>query len=70
MSGMLTRAGYDPVGTERIETGKVESAKLSPGAVIVTAMKFRDVTAREFINWLLISANTTHLLIEARHTIA
>ncbi len=52
MSGLLTRAGYDPVVAESIETGKVESAKLPPGAVIVTAMKFRDGTAREFINWL------------------
>ncbi len=52
MSGLLTRVGYDPVVAESIETGKVESAKLPPGAVIVTAMKFRDGTAREFINWL------------------
>ncbi len=28
MSGWLTRAGYDPVVAESIETGKAESAKL------------------------------------------
>ena len=52
MSGLLTRAGYDPVVAESIETGKVEAAKLPPGAVIVTAMRLSDGTAREFINWL------------------
>lgn len=52
MSGLLTRAGYDPVVTESIEAGKVEAAKLPPGAVIVSAMRLSDGTAREFINWL------------------
>lgn len=52
MSGLLTRAGYDPVVTESIKAGKVEAAKLPPGAVIVSAMRLSDGTAREFINWL------------------
>lgn len=52
MAGLLTRAGYDPVVTDCIEAGKVEAAKLPPGAVIVTAMRLPDGTAREFINWL------------------
>lgn len=52
MAGLLTRAGYDPVVTDCIEAGKVEAAKLPPGAVIVTAMRLQDGTARELINWL------------------
>ena len=52
MSGLFTRAGYEPVVAESIEAGKVEAAKLPPGAVIVTAMRLPDGTAREFINWL------------------
>lgn len=52
MSGLLTRAGYDPVVVESIKAGEVEAAKLPPGAVIVTAMSLSDGTAREFINWL------------------
>lgn len=52
MAGLLTRAGYDPVVAESIEAGKVEAAKLPSGAVIVTAMRLPDGTAKEFINWL------------------
>ena len=52
MSGLLTRAGYDPVVAESIEAGKVEAAKLPPGAVIVTAMRLSDGIARDLINWL------------------
>ncbi|WP_289688935.1 sigma-54-dependent transcriptional regulator, partial [Paramuribaculum intestinale] len=52
MHGLLTRAGYEPVVTDSIEAGKVEVAKLPPGAVIVTAMRLSDGTARELINWL------------------
>lgn len=52
MSGLLTRAGYDPVVTDCIEAGKVEAAKLPPGAAIVTAMRLPDGTARELIDWL------------------
>ena len=52
MSGLLTRAGYEPVIAEDMEAVKQEVTKLSPGAVIVSAMKFRRGTARELINWL------------------
>lgn len=52
MSSLLVRAGYDPVVSEKIEAGKEEVAKLPPGAVIVTAMRLPDGTARELIDWL------------------
>lgn len=52
MSGLLTRAGYNPVVVESIEAVKVEAAKLPPGAVIVAAMRLPDGTARELIDWL------------------
>ncbi|WP_303332239.1 sigma-54 dependent transcriptional regulator [uncultured Muribaculum sp.] len=52
MSSLLSKAGYDPLGAESIEAGKVEAAKLPPGAVIVAAMRLPDGTAKEFINWL------------------
>lgn len=52
MSNFLTKAGYDPVIAESIEAGEKEAAELPPGAVIVTAMRLPDGTAREFINWL------------------
>ena len=52
MSGLLTRAGYEPVIAEDMEAAKQEVTKLSPGAVIVSAMKFRGGTARVLINWL------------------
>lgn len=52
ISNLLLRAGYDPIGVERIEAGKIETAKLPPGAAIVTAMRLPDGTARDFINWL------------------
>ncbi|WP_300878131.1 hypothetical protein [uncultured Duncaniella sp.] len=47
MSSLLSRAGYDPLGVDSIEAGKVEAAKLPSGAVIVTAMRLSDGTARE-----------------------
>lgn len=52
MSGLLTRAGYNPAFVDSIEAGKLGAAKLPPGAVIITAMILPDGTAREFINWL------------------
>ena len=52
MSSLLSKAGYDPIGVDSIEAGKVEAAKLPPGAVIVTAMRLSDGTAKKFINWL------------------
>ena len=41
MSGLITRAGYEPVIAEDMEAARQEVAKLSPGAVFVTAMKLR-----------------------------
>ncbi len=52
MSGLLIRAGYNPLVVGSIEAGKLEAAKLPPGAVIVTAMRLPDGTAKEFANWL------------------
>lgn len=52
MSTTLIRAGYDPVVVDCIVAGKEEVVKLPPGAVIVTAMKLRDGTATDLINWL------------------
>ena len=52
MSGLLTKAGYDPLTAGSIEAGKVEAAKLPPGGVFVTAMRLSDGTARELIDWL------------------
>lgn len=52
MANLLVKAGYDPIVAESIEAGKKEAAELPPGAVIVTAMRLPDGTAREFINWL------------------
>ena len=49
MSGLLTRAGYETIVAEDMEAAKQEVTKLSPGAVIVSAMKFRGGTAKELI---------------------
>ena len=51
MAGLLTKAGYDPVTAEDFDAAKEEVAKLPPGAVVVTAMKFIRGTAQELINW-------------------
>lgn len=51
MSGLLTRAGYEPIAVESMEAAKEEVAKLPPGAVVVVAMKFTGGTAQELINW-------------------
>ncbi len=51
MSGLLTRAGYEPITVESMEAAKEEVAKLPPGAVVVAAMKFTVGTAQELINW-------------------
>lgn len=51
MAGFLTKAGYDPVTAEDFDAAKDEVAKLPPGAVIVTAMKFTGGTAQDLINW-------------------
>lgn len=51
MSGLLTRAGYEPIAVDKMEAAKEEVAKLPPGAVVVTAMKFANGTAQELVNW-------------------
>lgn len=51
MSGLLTRAGYEPIAVDTMEAAKEEVAKLPPGAVVVTAMKFAHGTAQELVNW-------------------
>ena len=51
MSGLLTRARYEPIAVDCMEAAKDEVAKLPPGAVVVTAMKFAHGTAQELINW-------------------
>ena len=45
MSGLLTRAGYEPIDVGNMEAAKEEVAKLPPGAVVVTAMKFAHENA-------------------------
>jgi two-component system response regulator HydG len=52
MTGLLTRAGYEVILTDTIKSGKKFSAKLTPGSVIVVAMKLGDGTARDLIDWL------------------
>ena len=47
MSGLLIRAGYEPIAVESMEAAKEEVAKLPPGAVVVTAMKFAHGKAQE-----------------------
>ena len=47
MSSLLFKAGYEPIAVETMEAAQQEVTKLSPGAVIVSAMKFRGGTARE-----------------------
>lgn len=51
MSGLLTRAGYEPIAVESMEAAKEAVAKLPPGAVVVAAMKFNGGTAQELVNW-------------------
>lgn len=51
MSGLLTRAGYEPIAVDTMEAAKEEVAKLPPGAVVVSAMKFAHGTAQELVNW-------------------
>ena len=51
MSGLLTRAGYEPIDVGRMEAAKEVVAKLPLGAVVVTAMKFAHGTAQELVNW-------------------
>nr|QIM10804.1 hypothetical protein Muribac1_0130 [uncultured Muribaculaceae bacterium] len=47
MSGLLTRAGYEPIAVESMEAAKEEVAKLPPGAVIVADYKLPDGSAQK-----------------------
>ena len=51
MSGLLVKHGYELIAVDNMEAAKEEVAKLPPGAVVVTAMKFDHGTAQELINW-------------------
>ena len=44
-------SGYEPIDIGSMEAAKEEVAKLPPGAVVVTAMKFAHGTAQELVNW-------------------
>lgn len=52
MSGLLIRTGYKFLMATNLKVGKEQGAKMPPGSVVVTAMKFADGTAHELINWL------------------
>ena len=47
MAGLLMKAGYDPITAEDFDAAKEAVAKLPPGAVVATAMKFTRGTAQE-----------------------
>lgn len=51
MSGLLTRAGYEPIDVGSMEAAKEEVAKLPPGAVIVADHKLPDGSAKELAIW-------------------
>ena len=51
MSGLLVKHSYEPMDVGSMEAAKEAVAKLPPGAVVVTAMKFAHGTAQELINW-------------------
>ena len=51
MSGLLTRAGYEPIDVGSMEAAKEEVVKLPPGAVVVADYKLPDGSAKELVNW-------------------
>ena len=51
MSGLLVKHGYEPIAVDNMEAAKEAVAKLPPGAVVVTAMKFAHGTAQELVSW-------------------
>lgn len=58
ISGLLTRAGYEPIAVGSMEAAKEEVVKLPPGAVVVTAMKFVHgtfISRRTCAEWICLS---------------
>ena len=51
MSGLLVKSGYEPIAVDSMEAAKEEVAKLPPSAVIVTAYKLSDGSAKKLVNW-------------------
>ncbi len=51
MSGLLTRAGYEPIAVDKMEAAKDEVTKLPHGAVIVADHRLPDGSAKELANW-------------------
>ena len=51
MSGLLVKHGYEPIDVGSMEAAKETVAKLPPGAVVVSAMKFAHGNAQELVNW-------------------
>ena len=51
MSGLLVKSGYGPIAVDNLEAAKEAVPQLSPGAVVVAAMKFAHGTAQELVNW-------------------
>lgn len=63
MSGLLSKAGYDPVVVESIEAGKAELKKLSPISVVVVSMKCKDGTALDLICWTKMRGYTNPIIV-------
>ena len=51
MSGLLMRAGYEPIAVDKMEAAKDEVEKLPPGAVIVADHRLPDGSAKELAYW-------------------
>ena len=47
ISCLLSKSAYESIAVDALEDAKSDMMKLSPGAVIVSAMKFRGSTTRE-----------------------
>lgn len=52
MSGLLSKAGYDPIVAHSVEAGVMKAAELSTGSVIVAAKSLRDGDVIKLINLL------------------
>lgn len=63
ISGLLTRAGYETIAIDCMETAKDEVAKHVSGMVVIMAMKFVHSTTQELINWQKCELNTFFVII-------